>query len=62
MVELPCNTEKAADIIMRQIEKVDQAFEELMKDRDEKRRPDYVKDIYNPAVLPLVEVLKKLDL
>ena len=55
------NSQKAAAIIMRQVQKVDKAFEKIMKDCDENNRPVYVKDLYNPAVLPLIEMLKKLD-
>lgn len=55
------NTEcLAAEILLRQMEKTDKAFEALMQGTEEENRPAYVKEYYVPAMVPLAEAIKKL--
>ncbi len=53
--------EKAAEIILRQMEKLENAFEAFMKEKEEKDRPDYAKELLVPQVCLLADALAKLQ-
>ena len=53
--------EKAAELILRQMEKIENSFESFMSGKDEKDRPEYVKELLVPQICALADSLAKLE-